>query len=135
MTASISELAVSVLSTGTPRDKAARGREVAAIWQAGNAGLPDTMPETAEIPAPSRPARPELVPPAKVPRRRLNSPTGRVALLHAVAHIELNAIDLAFDLVARFAADPRISDEKRQAFVDDWVCVGDDGPAAFRDGG
>lgn len=126
MTASIGTLAVSVLATETPRDKAAQGREVAAIWQAGNASLPETMPETDEIPAPSRPARPELVPPAKVPRRRLNSPSGRVALLHAVAHIELNAIDLAFDLVARFAADPRISDDEREAFVDDWIRVGDD---------
>jgi uncharacterized ferritin-like protein (DUF455 family) len=54
-----------------------------------------------------------------MPKRRAgNSPAGRVALLHALAHIELNAIDLAWDLVARFgeASLPR-------AFFDDWVGV------------
>jgi uncharacterized ferritin-like protein (DUF455 family) len=54
-----------------------------------------------------------------MPRRRnFGAPSGRVALLHALAHIELNAIDLAWDLVARFAAAglPR-------AFFDDWLGV------------
>jgi len=56
-----------------------------------------------------------------VPRRSLGSPAGRVALLHAVAHIEFNAIDLAWDMVARFAGHgiPR-------AFADDWVAVAAD---------
>lgn len=52
-------------------------------------------------------------------RRSFGSPAGRVALLHALAHIELNAIDLAWDLVARFAG-PRLP----RAFYDDWVAVG-----------
>jgi uncharacterized ferritin-like protein (DUF455 family) len=46
--------------------------------------------------------------------------------LHAVAHIEFNAIDLAFDLVARFGGDARIKDEDRTAFISDWISVGDD---------
>jgi uncharacterized ferritin-like protein (DUF455 family) len=57
-----------------------------------------------------------------MPRRRAGgSPAGRVALLHAIAHIELNAIDLAWDLIARFAGEnlPR-------AFFDDWVAVGEE---------
>ena len=46
---------------------------------------------------------------------------GRIALLHAVAHIELNAIDLAWDLIGRFAAlDWPVK------FFDDWICVADD---------
>ena len=51
-------------------------------------------------------------------RRNFGSRAGRTALLHALAHIELNAIDLAWDIVARFAANrlPR-------AFFDDWVGV------------
>jgi uncharacterized ferritin-like protein (DUF455 family) len=60
-----------------------------------------------------------LRPPRDMPRRRnFGAPSGRIALLHALAHIEFNAIDLAWDLVARFAGPglPR-------AFFDDWVGV------------
>ncbi len=53
---------------------------------------------------PGRPAKPELVAPKNVQKRSLNTEHGRIALLHALAHIELNAIDLALDIVARFAA-------------------------------
>jgi uncharacterized ferritin-like protein (DUF455 family) len=55
---------------------------------------------------PGRPARPRLVSPAHVPRRSLNTPQGRAALLHAVAHIEFNAINLALDAIWRFAGMP-----------------------------
>jgi uncharacterized ferritin-like protein (DUF455 family) len=51
-------------------------------------------------------------------RRAFGSRAGRVALLHALAHIELNAIDLAWDLVARFGREPL-----PRAFFDDWVGV------------
>ncbi len=51
-------------------------------------------------------------------RRAFGSPAGRVALLHALAHIELNAIDLAWDIVARFSRAPL-----PRAFFDDWVGV------------
>jgi len=60
-----------------------------------------------------------LRPPKEMAKRRaFGSPAGRIALLHALAHIELNAIDLAWDLVARFAGAglPR-------GFFDDWVGV------------
>ena len=54
-----------------------------------------------------------------MPKRRAgSSPAGRIALLHAIAHIELNAIDLAWDIIARFAG----ADLPRQ-FYDDWVGV------------
>ena len=51
-------------------------------------------------------------------RRNLGSLTGRVALIHALAHIELNAIDLGWDIIARFSGEalPR-------PFFDDWVGV------------
>ncbi len=75
---------------------------------------------------PARPPRPALVPPADVPRRRLGSPQGRAALLHAVAHIELNAIDLAADMVARFGHHPDIAETDRYAFINDWIEVCDD---------
>ena len=51
-------------------------------------------------------------------RRAFGSPAGRIALLHALAHIELNAIDLAWDLVARFCSEPL-----PRAFFDDWVGI------------
>lgn len=55
---------------------------------------------------PGRPAQPVLVPPQRVPRRRPGSPAGRAALIHAIAHIEFNAINLALDAVARFSGMP-----------------------------
>jgi len=68
---------------------------------------------------PARPARPLLQPPRGMKRRRtLGGTAGRIALVHALAHIELNAIDLAWDVVARFSGEglPR-------GFFDDWVGV------------
>ena len=68
---------------------------------------------------PARPATPGAAPPRDMPKRRIRRRRpGRIALLHALAHIELNAIDLAWDLVARFA-DPALP----RAFFDDWVEV------------
>ncbi len=63
-----------------------------------------SLTEPADLPG--RPARPLLVSPARVPRRSLHTPHGRAALLHAVAHIEFNAINLALDAVWRFAGMP-----------------------------
>lgn len=65
---------------------------------------------------PGRPAAPKLVHPSEVPRRRLNTDEGRVALVHAVAHIEFNAINLALDAVWRFRGMPA------QYYVD-WIAV------------
>ena len=67
---------------------------------------------------PGRPAEPLLVSPRTVKRRSVHSPQGRIAMIHALAHIELNAIDLALDIVARFAAErvPR-------SFFDGWMTV------------
>ncbi|MCP4317185.1 MAG: ferritin-like domain-containing protein [Hyphomicrobiales bacterium] len=67
---------------------------------------------------PGRPDRPELLPPRMVKKRGLNSEAGRIALLHAIAHIELNAIDLALDIVARFASEP-----VPMSFFDGWMQV------------
>ncbi|MEZ5478303.1 MAG: ferritin-like domain-containing protein, partial [Thiolinea sp.] len=68
------------------------------------------------VPQPGRPPRPELVDPRKVPRRRLNSENGRLALLHAVAHIEFNAINLALDAAYRFRGMP-------DQYYADWIRV------------
>jgi uncharacterized ferritin-like protein (DUF455 family) len=65
---------------------------------------------------PGRPVRPELVDASRVPRRRLGSETGRAALVHAIAHIEFNAINLALDAAYRFRGMP-------EQFYRDWVSV------------
>jgi uncharacterized ferritin-like protein (DUF455 family) len=122
----IVEQCVQVLSTAEPREKARIARQTAALWRRGE--LPAPKAGTAMTPPtrPSRPNKPELTAPGKAPRRRMSSPAGRIALLHAIAHIELNAIDLAFDLITRFINDPRIGMDKQASFIDDWVSVGDD---------
>jgi len=68
---------------------------------------------------PARPERPVLRPPREMPKRRaFGSLAGRIALLHALAHIELNAIDLGWDIIARFSGE-----DLPLAFFDDWVRV------------
>ena len=69
--------------------------------------------------APGRPSKPDLVEPSQVPRRRLGSESGRAALVHAIAHIEFNAINLALDAVYRFRGMPR------QYYLD-WISVAQD---------
>ncbi|TRO95817.1 ferritin-like domain-containing protein [Glycocaulis profundi] len=126
MTRDVRLAALDALTAAEPEAKCAAAHEVAEDWRAGRLAMPASGAADITVPPPGRPDRPELVPPAKVPRRRLNSPAGRAALLHAIAHIEFNAIDLAFDLVARFAADPRIPDDRRTDFIGDWITVGAD---------
>ena len=65
---------------------------------------------------PGRPERPELVHPSQVKQRKLTSETGKAAFLHALAHIEFNAINLGWDAVYRYRDMP-------QAFYDDWSRV------------
>ena len=108
-----------MLWAAAPEAKIALTRKAAAQWAGGEIA---ELGRTAPPDRPARPPRPELVPPRRVRRRRLGREAGgRIALLHALAHIELNAIDLAWDLIARFvdAALP-------QAFYDDWCRVADD---------
>lgn len=117
--ATLAEAAVAVLSTADAVAKAETSRAMAAAWRDGRFAA---VGRATPLERPERPDRPELRPPSAMPKRRKGgSLAGRRALLHALAHIELNAIDLAWDLVIRFPdeAVPR-------AFHDDWVGVGDD---------
>jgi len=70
--------------------------------------------ETIEIPG--RPAQPELVPPKALKKRKLTTLLGQQAMVHAIAHIEFNAINLALDAVYRFRDMP-------DAFLSDWIQV------------
>jgi len=96
-------------------DKVNQTQIMAAAWQRGDLSLQTNMPVEA-IHQPGRPVKPTLVSAGAVPKRKLGSVEGRAALLHAIAHIEFNAIDLAWDAVYRFREMPR-------EFYDDWVQV------------
>jgi uncharacterized ferritin-like protein (DUF455 family) len=65
---------------------------------------------------PGRPLKPELVPPRLVGRRSMATPEGRAMLVHALAHIEFNAINLALDAIWRFPGMP-------DAYYEDWLTV------------
>jgi uncharacterized ferritin-like protein (DUF455 family) len=110
--------AVAVLETADPPAKAAAAATLAARWRAGELELDRAKPPG----RPARPALPRLRPPRDMPKRRATgSLANRIALLHALAHIELNAVDLAADLLARFAGP-----DGTRAFADDWVHVLDE---------
>lgn len=96
-----------------PAIKAAQTRDIVAA-----AGLVIDGGESIDAPPglPGRPALPRLLPALKVPARSAFTPAGRAALLHAIAHIEFNAINLALDAVWRFAGLP-------EAFYRDWLQV------------
>jgi uncharacterized ferritin-like protein (DUF455 family) len=113
--AALAPSAAAILETAEPAGKVALSRALAAGWRLGGMEIGRT---TAPL-RPARPSRPPLLPPRDMPKRRnFGSPAGRLALLHALAHIELNAIDLAWDIVARFAGD-----KLPRKFFDDWVGV------------
>lgn len=75
---------------------------------------------------PARPKKPELVDPARMPKRSTGI-KGKIGLLHAIAHIELNAIDLAWDMIARFAVQKNMPQE----FAEDWLKVAHDEAVHF----
>ncbi|MGH6648583.1 ferritin-like domain-containing protein [Aquabacterium sp.] len=96
------------------RDPETKAKGTMALDLSGPCGAAEAMAEPAGIPG--RPARPELVPHTQLKTRSVRNPEGHAALIHALAHIELNAIDLALDLAARFHGMP---DE----FYQDWLKV------------
>ena len=122
--ATLLEAASAVLAAGAPAAKTAAAGFAAALVESGAAlgAAGDCIPPL----QPARPERPLLAPPKDVPRRRLGSEAGRVALLHAIAHIEFNAIDLAFDMAARFAGAVDALGLDARAFVVEWIGVGAD---------
>ncbi len=112
----ISAACRAVLDEPDPRAKVKAARRAAREWRAGRLAwtFDSAMPDR-----PARTDRPPLLPPSRMPKRgRAGSPRARIAMLHALAHIEYVAIDLAFDLVGRHGRHfPR-------RFVDRWIKVG-----------
>ncbi|WP_416048090.1 ferritin-like domain-containing protein [Cupriavidus basilensis] len=114
-------LAILCLSDAHEKAAATRRMRLAAETMAQEAealGIGEAI--AAELPLPGRPPLPELVAPQRVERRRsIHTPAGRAALIHALAHIEFNAINLALDAIWRFDAMP-------VAFYLDWLRVADE---------
>lgn len=106
------------LHAGAPAAKLACVHALHADWLADGV---DPASEAARIPVdhPGRPDKPERVAPQKVPRRRADTLPGRAALIHALAHIEFNAINLALDAAHRFVGMP-------VAYYADWLRVADE---------
>ena len=118
----LTQMAVEVLNTAEGREKTRISRQHAATWQAARAA--NKTPEIGTTAPPDQPARPEkpnLLDPRNVPKRKPGTPAGRIALLHAVAHIELNAVDLHWDIIARFSDIPMPI-----GFYNDWVKSADE---------
>jgi len=89
--------------------------ELRNAWENGRLSRGAVSPAE-EIPDAGRPERPTLVSPSRLAHRRIGTPEGQAALVHAVAHIEFNAINLACDAVYRFRELP-------DAYYDDWTRV------------
>ena len=99
-------------------EKCMATRQAAQLWREGALPLPsDGKPKP--IGEPGRPERPRLVAPRQLHSRSLHTDEGHAALIHSIAHIEFNAINLAWDAVYRFRDMPR-------EFYDDWVRVADE---------
>jgi uncharacterized ferritin-like protein (DUF455 family) len=86
------------------RDPAAKAALASALPSSGPLGAHEDIAEPDGLPG--RPDRPPLVPHTALKQRSVATPEGRAVLMHALAHIELNAIDLAADAVWRFAGMP-----------------------------
>lgn len=122
---SLFEAARRCLHAADPDAKVARTLEAAAAFARGELALPADAPPPDPIAIPGRPARPRMVHGRDLPRRGFGTDAGRAAFVHAVAHIEFNAIDLAWDAVYRFRGLP-------EAYYADWVSVAADEARHFR---
>jgi len=106
-------LATEVLSQASPTKKITKSFEVANKWLMDNIPIGDSSPPR----EPGRPDLPILCSPRAMPKRSTGT-KGRIALIHAITHIEFNAINLAWDIIARFSHA-----SLNRAYYDDWVKV------------
>jgi uncharacterized ferritin-like protein (DUF455 family) len=106
------------LMTNDPDEKVRRTHRVRAAWQAGELSC-EGGAAAQPVPVPGRPARPELVQPRELPKRKPVTEEGRAVLFHALTHIEFNAINLGLDAVYRFRDMPA-------DYYDDWLRVADE---------
>lgn len=123
---SLVDAALQVLGTPDAVQKAEKTRAFAAMWRSGEV---TALGEAVDAPdRPQRPEKPELLMPRDMPKRKKgNSTKNRVNLLHALAHIELNAVDLAWDMIARYVSFHDAEGFSLPLeFYTDWLKVADD---------
>ncbi len=106
------------LAISDPDHKIDATRELVGRWHGGHLAWQEASSDFTVSP-PGRPQRPLLVPPNQVERRGFGSLANRAALIHALAHIEHTAINLAWDTVVRYPGMPR-------QFYDDWITAAAD---------
>lgn len=115
MLESVAVTAAQCLAEADPLTKVARVAQMATDWAANNLSL-DASGRIHPVDEPGRPSRPLLVDPKDVPRRKITGVQGHAAFIHAVVHIEFNAINLACDALQRFRDMPR-------DYYGDWINV------------
>ena len=113
---SLRPLALNALCICDPAQKVQAVQSLWAQHQAMDLGTAEVLNGQEHLPLPGRPALPRLIPAKQVPTRTPFTPEGLAALIHAVCHIEFNAINLALDAVWRFPHMP-------VAFYTDWLSV------------
>lgn len=106
MMSSVHEAALAALMLDEPGAKCAVTTALLADWEAGRMLARPAADDVCPIAVPGRPPRPQLVAPQLLHTRKVGSRAGHAALLHAIAHIEFNAINLALDCVHRFRSMP-----------------------------
>lgn len=116
---SLFEAAHACLRAASPDDKLALTFATAEAFARGEFLIDEDAPPPEPIRMPGRPERPKLVPSRELPKRGFGTDEGRAAFIHSIAHIEFNAIDLAWDAAYRFRGLP-------PQFYADWVSVAND---------
>lgn len=116
---SLAECARAIVSTSSTAQKVEIAKDTARRWRQGALSRGRLAGRFAMPDRPGRPERPELLAPREMPKRSSRGERGRLALIHSLAHIELNAIDLTWDLIGRF-----VDTTLPVSFFDDWVQVG-----------
>lgn len=115
-TLELRQLALAYLAETNPVLKSSAVTALALAWQSGDVTLSTNQVLVALMNIPGRPEKPTLIAPLLVKRRAMNTIEGRAALVHALAHIEFNAINLSLDAIWRF------NDMPRQYYAD-WLKV------------
>ena len=108
--------ALSCLQCEDVESKLAQVAAFRRAWEQGEVTCLPALCPIVPVPVPGRPAKPEMVSALAVDKRKLSTPEGRAALIHSLAHIEFNAINLALDAIYRFRDMP-------VEYYADWLTV------------
>lgn len=116
---SLAEAARAIVAAEDTAEKVRMAKAAARSWFRRSLSLGRLSDKRPMPERPGRPALPVLLPPRQMPRRSTGGLKGRIALLHSLTHIELNAVDMTWDLIGRFVHEPMPN-----SFFDNFVQVG-----------